>query len=227
MDDRYTTMTLEQFIKKYDSSREKDIPEMKKMFLSLDKKMKLYHNNNYVITSFRVQDIYIYETMDSNGELKFDTDFKKYISSDDSDVYTPKDNIFYVACLAVGIYNNCLSYINPDNPTFLRNNFSLFAENMPMEVVPYYRGVIERGASVYLSEFVEAREKQEIERMKAEAKEEEEKLAKKSEIRKDPLTSIDNDTWGTRDAAFSSIALFPILIAILGIIIPIIFNIMS
>ncbi|MBR4617841.1 MAG: hypothetical protein IKO49_00825 [Bacilli bacterium] len=224
---KYNSMTLEEFAKKYDSSRDKDVPEMKKMFLSMDKKIKLYHEHNYVINSFRVQDIVIYQSIDNNGEIKYDTDFKEVVSSNESTNYTANDNIFYAACLAIGIYNNCLSYINPENPVFLKNNFSLFAENMPLEVVPYYRGVIERGATVYLSEFIEAKEKQEIDRMRAEAEFEEERLAKKSEIKKDPRASVKNETWGTRDAAFSSIALFPILIALLGVIIPIIFSFMS
>ena len=57
--------------------------------------------------------------------------------------------------------------------------------------------------------------------MEAEAQKEAE-LQKNRDVPK-PKSSIQNDTWGTSDAAFSSIALFPILFSILGILIPILF----
>lgn len=221
----YKTMSLEDFISEYDSSREKDVPEMKKMFLSMDKKMKMYHESDYIITSFKVQDIIIYQMINDNNETVYDVNFSKFAKSYQAS-YSIKDNIFYMACLVVGIYNNCLSYIDPDNPHFLKNNFNLFAENMPNDVVPYYRGVIERCATVYLSEFVETKEKQEIDKMKAEAESEAEEH-KKNELHNKPLASIQNDTWGTSQSAFSSIALFPLIIAVLGVIIPIIISVMS
>ena len=220
-------VSLEQFIAKYDSSREKDIPELNKMFLSMDKNMKMYHENNYVITSFRVQDIIIERTIDKNSEFQYNVQFTKYDKLDNTDV-SISENILYSTCLAIGIYNNCLSYIDPNNIGFLKSNFHLFAENMPSDVVPYYRGVIERGASVYLTDYVDAKEKQEIERMREEARREEDEERKRNEIKKEPpLSSKDNATWGTSDAAFSLVALFPLVIAFLGVLIPLIFSLMS
>ena len=74
MAEDYNVITLEQFVNKYDSSSEKDIPELKKMFLSMDKKMKMYHDNNYVISSFRLQDILVYSIIDDNGEYQYDVE---------------------------------------------------------------------------------------------------------------------------------------------------------
>lgn len=219
----YNTTNFEQFISKYSSSRDKDLDEIKNFFLSFDKKMKMYHDNNYIITSFRLQDIIVYESS-NDGHNVYDVDFKYYTEKENTNV-TMRENIFYSACLAVGVYNNCLSYINPDKPNFLKNNFYLFAENIPSDVVSYYRGVIERDAEVYLTEFVTTSKQQEIDRMKremdAEAQKEAE-LQKNKDVPK-PKSSIQNDTWGTSDAAFSSVALFPIIFSILGILIPILF----
>ena len=223
MNVEYNTTNFEQFINKYSSSRDADLEEIKKFFLSFDKKMKMYHENDYVITSFRLQDIVVFEKA-LNGSTDYDVDFKHYDRRENTSI-TPKENIFYAACLAVGVYNNCLSYINPDKPGFLKNNFYMFAENIPNDVVSYYRGVIERDAEVYLTEFVTTSKQQEIDRMKMEMDrdaQQEAELRKKSDAPK-PKTSIQNDTWGTSDAAFSSISLFPILFSILGILIPVLF----
>ena len=56
MDSTYNSTTFEQFISKYSSSRDNDLEEIKKFFISFDKKMKLYHEHNYIITSFRLQE---------------------------------------------------------------------------------------------------------------------------------------------------------------------------
>ena len=223
MNEEYSTTNFEQFISKYSSSRDSDLEEIKKFFLSFDKKMKMYHENNYVIISFKLQDILVFKRVLS-GMNDYDVDFKYYDKQENTSI-TPKDNIFYAACLAVGVYNNCLSYINPEKPKFLKNNFYLFAENIPNDVVSYYRGVIERGAEVYLIEFVATSKQQEIDRMKMEMEAENRKAEeerKKIEVNKTP-SSRKNDIWGTSDAAFSSVALFPILFSILGILIPILF----
>lgn len=221
MNGDYSTTNFEQFISKYSSSRDKDLEEIKKFFLAFDKRMKMYHEHNYVITSFKLKDIVVYESI-YNGQNVYDVDFKNYTESSNTDI-TPKNNIFYAACLAVGVYNNCLSYINPDKPQYLKNNFYQFAENIPTDVVSYYRGVIERDADVYLTEFVTTSKQQEIDRMKREMEQQNESEQRKNIQVSKPKSSIQNDTWGTSDAAFSSVALFPILFSILGILIPILF----
>ncbi len=231
-EENYNVMTFEQFTNKYNSSRENDVPELQKMFLSLDRKMQLYHEHNYVILSFGVQDIVIYSMVDDNGEYQYDVDFKKTEQRSQSEDISQsvQKNIFYASCLAVGVYNDCLSYINPENPTFLKDNFNMFAENMPTEVVPYYRGVIERGASVYLSMFVEEKQKRDLSQMMQEM-EAEKKAEEEAARMRAGSTTLNNkpkvDNWESSQAAFSSVALFPLIIAAMGIIIPIIIGILS
>ena len=63
-----------------------------------------------------------------------------------------KEDIFNSSLLQIGIYTNSLKYLKPE---FLRENFDSFAQFIPSGDVPYYRGVVQRGAAVYLSEFAE------------------------------------------------------------------------
>lgn len=224
-DNQFTTTTLEHFLEKYNSSRDKDIPELQKLFLSMDKKMHLYHANNYIITSFRLQDILVYSMMDSNGNTLYDVNFNKYSYVEENNDEMIEKNIFYAACLAVGTYNNCLSYIDPDHPDFLKGNFNLFAENMPSDVVPYYRGIIERGAAVYLESFDRAKKQRDIETMRREA--EASKEAENKITMSPAKASKKNDKWGTSESAFVGISLFPFIIVLLGLVIPIIISLMA
>ena len=61
-----------------------------------------------------------------------------------------KEDSFNSSLLQIGIYTNSLKYLKPE---FLRENFDSFAQFIPSGDVPYYRGVVQRGASVYFSEF--------------------------------------------------------------------------
>ncbi len=216
-------ITLEQFLKQCDSSTDKGLDELQKFFLGMDKKMHIYHQNDYIITSYRIQDIVLSLKQENNNEY-YDVVFLKYEQvSSDIDTLIQK-NIFYAGCLAVGIYNNCLSYIDPDHPGFLKKNFNLFAENMPVNVVPYYRGIIERNSTVYLNDFEDMRRKREIEAMKMQAELE----SKRSESR--PVSakaSRKNDKWGTTESAFIGFSLFPCIIVLLGILIPMVIALLA
>lgn len=222
---QYKITTLESFLANCDSSSDKGMDELKKLFLSLDKKMDIYHQNNYAITSFRLQDIMVASSLDETGNVIYDVGFSKYSEMDSNDSQIIQKNIFYAGCLAVGVYNNCLSYIDPDNPTFLKSNFNLFAENMPVEVVPYYRGVIERGATVYLNSFEQMRREREINAMKMQAEADEQKDKEKRVVA--TPKSKDNAAWGTKESAFVGISLFPFIIVLLGTILPIIIGLFA
>ena len=51
---------------------------------------------------------------------------------------------------------------------YLKNNFDLFATMIPVDVIPYYKGVITASASVYLSEFFEAKRMGELNKLSEE-----------------------------------------------------------
>ena len=54
------------------------------------------------------------------------------------------------------------------NIDFLKENFDSFAQFLPSSDVPYYRGVVLRGASVYLCEFYIERRNREFENLNKE-----------------------------------------------------------
>ena len=68
-DKQFTQTTFEQFLNSHNSSRKTDEVEFQKLFLSLDKKMHLYHSNGYAISSFRIQDIVVYQMI--NNVVKY------------------------------------------------------------------------------------------------------------------------------------------------------------
>ena len=61
-----------------------------------------------------------------------------------------KTDIFNSSLIQIGIYTNTLKSLTP---SFLKENFDEIARFLPEGDVPYYRGVVQRGASVYFSEF--------------------------------------------------------------------------
>ena len=71
-----------------------------------------------------------------------------------------KEDIFNSSLIQVGIYSKSLKYLNPE---FLKENFDDFPQFIPQGDVPYYRGVIQRGASVYFCEFALEKRKRDLE----------------------------------------------------------------
>ena len=55
-----------------------------------------------------------------------------------------------------------LPYFNDSSLQFLKNNFNKFAIYLPESDVAYYRGVIERGASVHLYAYVDEKMKRDV-----------------------------------------------------------------
>ena len=98
---------------------------------------------------------------------------------------------------------------------------------MPTEVVPYYRGVIERGSFVYLDSYETARKNRNIRTMQEEERKMREQEEEMHKNMNPPKSSRKNDKWGTSESAFISLSLFPFVMAILSIVIPIIIGIFA
>ncbi len=135
------------------------------LLVNMDSAMKYIHNKGFVITSFNPKDIDILN--DSIEQIRFDR-----LAPLDSDYGIQmneafRKNIFSLSDLAIGI--RCRF---PDrvyiNEQFLRDNFNLFEMYLPVEDVPYYKGVIERGAGVYYCDFLVERRKRELEALEKE-----------------------------------------------------------
>jgi hypothetical protein len=124
--------------------------EIRLAFFSMDCTMKYLHQKGYAIETFRPEEIEILN--DSVDEIKYNT----LVALDPSDRERVHNDIYRSAFLQVGIYTNCLNYMKPQ---FLKDNFDSFATFLPEGDEPYYRGIIERGASVYFSDFALEKEK--------------------------------------------------------------------
>ena len=130
--------------------------ELQELFVNIDRAMKYIHNNGFYINSFNPRNIDILDGILSKIQ------FKK-LDRLPSDVYQQEEifkrNILQSALLQIGIYSGCLKYINYD---FVKNHMGEFKIFLPEGDFPYYNGVVERNAKVYLSDFVLARKEREL-----------------------------------------------------------------
>ena len=121
--------------------------ELREVFLNMDIALKYIHEHGYCIEIFYPSRIEILDDMvdhiqfDNLIELSEDPLTRKEMI---------KEDIFHSALIQIGIYTNTLKSLTPE---FLRENFDEIARFIPEGDVPYYRGVVQRGASVYLSEY--------------------------------------------------------------------------
>ena len=115
--------------------------ELRAFFLNLDSAMKYIHDKGYFIESFRFD---LLDAMPDDFQIRRDI---------------VKENIRLSAFLQIGIYANCLQYLRPE---FLKSNFDDFAQFLPEGDIPYYRGVIERNASVYFTDFALEKKKRDL-----------------------------------------------------------------
>ena len=136
------TISLEEWV--YFHSTE---DERRKAFLNMDRALKYIHEHGFCISVFypsmievlndRVDHIKFNELM----PLPFDERERKNIINED---------IFRSSLVQIGIYSNTLKYLTPE---FLKDNFDSFIHFLPNGDIPYYRGIIQRGATVYFSDF--------------------------------------------------------------------------
>ena len=139
---QYDSVSLESWIRIRHSE-----DELREVFLNMDRAMKYVHDRGYCVKSFHPKDIELI-----NNELN-QIRFKTLLEMPDSMLERKKfikEDIYNSSYIQIGIYTKCLYYLNKD---YLKENFDSFAQFIPDGDVPYYRGVIERGASVYFCEY--------------------------------------------------------------------------
>lgn len=139
----YESCNLDEWIKTHSSEN-----DMKELFLNMDKALKYIHEHDYCINDFSPTQIDVLENRPdyvqfvSLIQLSPDPIRKKKMINED---------IFNSSIIQICYYLHIpLSQLNIE---FLKENFDSFAQFLPSENVPYYRGVIQRGASVYLCEY--------------------------------------------------------------------------
>lgn len=206
------------------TSGEIDMERLRSLFINMDSAMKYIHNKGYFIDSFDPDDIHILNN--SLAQIRFDE-----LSAMPNDFVTKKaivkENIKISSFLQIGIYANCLQYLNP---SFLKSNFDDFAQFLPEGDVPYYRGIIERDASVYFSEYALEKRRRDLEALENELGGQE---AGRALVKSTPAGALyqPGDTMNTKvndniykqlanmsDAAFVSFLVIPCVLIIISIV---------
>lgn len=203
------SVTLQEWVSTHHSE-----DEMRSIFLNMDRALKYIHEHGYCIDVFYPTEINVLNNNDNYVQ------FKKLVElSREYDIAKEmiKEDIFRSSLIQIGMYSNSLNHINPN---FVKENFDSFAQFIPQDDVPYYRGVIQRGASVYYCEYsVERRKKdlEDLERQLGEVNEADKKVIETTPSNAEMTNKKVNDMIyrqinGIGEAAFTNITLIPIVI---------------
>ena len=121
--------------------------ERREIFLNMDKALKYIHEHGYCIGVFYPTEIQILGDMVDH--VKFNELMPLPFNERDRRTIINED-IFRSSLIQIGIYSNTLKYLTPE---LLKGNFDSFMQFLPNGDIPYYRGIIQRGATVYFSDF--------------------------------------------------------------------------
>jgi len=184
--------------------------QLKEVFVNLDKALKYLHNHGYYIVSFDPREI---EILDGDvNQIKFDKIMPLPVTYNESNE-KKKEDIFLSACLQIGLYTHTLNYLNVD---YLKDNFDQFASNMPADDIPYYRGVIERGAAVYLCEFLNEKSVRDLKKLEELFGDGKPSTVINKDNFDDTNEDINNKIYkqisGLRESAFISYFVYPVLL---------------
>ena len=144
MSEKYESMSLDEWISFHSTDE-----EMRSVFLNMDRALKYIHEHDYCIEVFHPRYIDVLNNSDNYIQ------FKRLVELSSDSIIKRKmiqEDIFHSSLIQIAYYLK-MNDLNQLNPDFLRENFDEIAQFIPSEDVPYYRGVIQRGASVYFCEY--------------------------------------------------------------------------
>lgn len=222
----YDSISLDIWINNHPSEE-----EMRVVFLNMDMALKYIHDHGYCIDVFYPTEIEIL-----NNELDH-IQFKKLVelSKDPSNRQNMiKEDIFNSSLMQIGMYFyseglglSIYEILASLKPEILKENFEAYSEVIPNGDVPYYRGVILRGASVYFNEFAIEKRNRELLELEKELGEDKSKVKALTIDKKAEYTNKINDAIyrqinGLKDAAFINTLIIPTVILMIGVIIALI-----
>lgn len=232
MKDKYESIPLDLWI--MDHPSEEDI---RTVFLNMDIALKYIHEHGYCVEVFYPSEIEILNNQLNHIQFKKLIELSKNPSIRQTMI---KEDLFNSALMQIGLYfysdglgltiNDILSNLKPD---ILKENFDAYSEVVPSGDIPYYRGIITRGASVYFSDFAlerRNRELQDLEKQLGEdtsAKEKELMLQQSAHMNDRINDNIYKQINGIKDAAFISTLVVPSLALVIMAIVIIFIWIMS
>lgn len=197
--------------------------EMRDVFLNMDIALKYIHEHGYCIEVFFPSYIEIlnddpnYVQFVRLMELSKDPIRRKKMIQED---------IFKSSLIQIGFYSNTLRSLTPE---FLKENFDDVAKFVPEGDIPYYRGVVQRGASVYFSEYSLEKANRDLIQLESQLQESEGGLSTPKRVESNmEVKPLDNDEInnaiykqinGFKDAAFISLLVIPTVALICLVII--------
>ncbi len=150
-------ITLNDWLKDYRTNE-----QLQNLFVNMDIAMKYIHDQGYYISSFALDRIALLNQ--SVRQIQF-----QELAPLPYDILQQKkvvrDNIFMASILHLGLYAKCLQHFTMNTIPAIKDNFQQFVIFLPPEDVPYYSGIIEKGASVYYSEYVGERKKRDLQNL--------------------------------------------------------------
>ena len=197
-------MTLSEWVSLHPSEDELD-----EVFLNMDVAIKYLNDRGYCVEIFHPSKIYVLDDMPDHIKFSAIPLPDDYATSESM----IKEDIFNSALVQIGIYTKTLNNLTPD---FLRDNFDEISQFIPAANVPYYRGVVQRNAKVYLSEFAAERSKRDLESLEEQLGTEEDKRIDTSNFTPVSNDAINDNIYKslnrTKEAAFANYLIIPTLI---------------
>lgn len=209
--DNYEAVSLIDWINRHHSEE-----ELREVFLNMDIALKYIHDHNYCVEVFYPSEITVLENKPDHIQFNKLLELSSNPSIKNNMI---KEDIFNSSLIQIGIYTNTLRRLTPD---FLRENFDQIAQFLPEGDVPYYRGVVQRGASVYFCEYALEKRNRDLENLEKELGEEGDNNSRQFTKNSGVLSNdkINDNIYkqinGYKESAFISYMLIPTL-ALLGL----------
>ena len=219
------SITLNEWLQSYRTNN-----QLQNLFVNMDISMKYIHDQGYYISSFALDRISLLNhsirqiQFQELAPLPYDISQQKQVV---------RDNIFMASVLHIGLYAKCLQHFTMNTIPAIKDNFQQFTIFLPPEDVPYYSGIIEKGASVYYSAYVGERKKRDLQNLEKEVSSGENNSSGKRLVKTNgsaytaedflPQNEEANEliyaSLVKKEAAFARALIYPILVFVLGFVI--------
>ena len=219
------SITLNEWLQSYRTNN-----QLQNLFVNMDIAMKYIHDQGYYISSFALDRISLLNhsirqiQFQELAPLPYDISQQKQVV---------RDNIFMASVLHIGLYAKCLQHFTMNTIPAIKDNFQQFTIFLPPEDVPYYSGIIEKGASVYYSAYVGERKKKDLQNLEKEVSSGENNSSGKRLVKTNgsaytaedflPQNEEANEliyaSLVKKEAAFARALIYPILVFVLGFVI--------
>lgn len=189
-----------------------DFKDYQQTFYVMDKTLKYIHENNYKVYSFNPDNIFLLSNSDNKTTA---VSYQNVVSIGDKPVDEVHQDMFNLALLEVSIYTSTYPYLKAD---FLRENFKEISMLLPNEDISYYRRNLLEKNYFYYSDYCDARNKNDIEKINESL--EAEGGRSRSMVKSTPYGAIYQEIADDNSKAFVTRFILPFIIFSLSLLIP-------